>query len=291
MPRFLSALLLCLLPSFVACSHVAAGPVVTVEYAFDLEEAHAEGWITAEELAQPAALLEQTMQVLRQRLDPAGVLDPEISIMGNHIVVKIPETKAHKRMTAEAGKRAELLFRMALKPTDLPVGTDMTAELERARTWLQANPGADLRKYNLLPYGEGGPWRGADGSGVSVASRRAGAGLVLLKVESDLKWQFGGDHFKSVEPSTDAFGYPALSFEFSGARKADFEAWTKSHVGELLAIVLDGEVLTMPSIESALPGSGLITGGSGGFDAGEVESLVAQLRAGLLPIPLSPVVR
>jgi protein-export membrane protein SecD len=59
---------------------------------------------------------------------------------------------------------------------------------------------------------------------------------------------------------------------------------TRDHVGELLAIVLDGKVISAPRIrEPILGGSGVI---SGSFTTQSANELAVLLRAGALPAPL-----
>jgi protein-export membrane protein SecD len=64
---------------------------------------------------------------------------------------------------------------------------------------------------------------------------------------------------------------------------ANFGPFTGSHIGEPLAIVLDGKLLSAPVIQSELPDGGVITGQ---FTEEEAKTLALQLRSGALPIPL-----
>ncbi|RMG76104.1 MAG: hypothetical protein D6711_04840 [Chloroflexi bacterium] len=59
-----------------------------------------------------------------------------------------------------------------------------------------------------------------------------------------------------------------------------FRDFTRRHIGEKLAIVLDGEVITAPTIHETLQDSGLI---SANFDFNEANNLAIQLRFGELP--------
>lgn len=82
-------------------------------------------------------------------------------------------------------------------------------------------------------------------------------------------------------------GMPAVSFRFNalGARK--FAEITKENVGKILAIVLDGKVVTAPRINGVInQGSGVI---SGSFDVKEANEVALLLRAGALPTPLKVV--
>ena len=64
---------------------------------------------------------------------------------------------------------------------------------------------------------------------------------------------------------------------------AGFGSYTGSRIGEPMAIVLDGEVLSAPTIQAALPTGGVITGN---FTEEEAKTLALQLRSGALRIPL-----
>ena len=79
-------------------------------------------------------------------------------------------------------------------------------------------------------------------------------------------------------------GQPIVSFRFDteGARK--FGQATTDNVGQLLAIVLDDEVISAPRIQSPiLGGSGIITGN---FTVDSADDLALLLRSGALPAPM-----
>ncbi|MGR3323145.1 MAG: SecDF P1 head subdomain-containing protein, partial [Pseudooceanicola sp.] len=70
-----------------------------------------------------------------------------------------------------------------------------------------------------------------------------------------------GEELVDAQPSFDQNGQPAVSFRFNptGARK--FGDFTANNIGNPFAIVLDGEVISAPVIQSHIPGgSGIITG-------------------------------
>lgn len=75
-----------------------------------------------------------------------------------------------------------------------------------------------------------------------------------------------------------------INFVLSEEAAAIFGDYTESHVGEPLAITLDGRVLSIPLIQSRLDSQGSITGN---FTKPEAEQLAAQLRAGALPLSLT----
>ncbi len=93
-----------------------------------------------------------------------------------------------------------------------------------------------------------------------------------------------GEELVDAQPAFDQNGRPAVNFRFnpSGARK--FGDYTADNIGSPFAIVLDGEVISAPVIQSHIPGgSGIITGN---FTVEESTNLAVLLRAGALPAGL-----
>lgn len=74
-----------------------------------------------------------------------------------------------------------------------------------------------------------------------------------------------------------------VDFETRDAKKREFGRWTGAHVGDYMAIVLDGEFISVPVIESRLPGGGMI---KGNFSFDEAKDLMQALKAGALPVPI-----
>lgn len=74
-----------------------------------------------------------------------------------------------------------------------------------------------------------------------------------------------------------------IRFELTSEGGEVFGPYTRNSIGEPMAIVIDGEVLSAPVIQAELPTGGVITGN---FTQEEAESLALQLRSGSLRIPL-----
>ena len=95
-----------------------------------------------------------------------------------------------------------------------------------------------------------------------------------------------GEDLADAQPGFDSrTGEPVINFRFnqSGARK--FASFTKDHVGQPFAIVLDGKVLSAPVVrEPILGGQGQI---SGSFTVESSNTLAVQLRSGALPTKLT----
>lgn len=75
-----------------------------------------------------------------------------------------------------------------------------------------------------------------------------------------------------------------ISFELTPEGAAIFGPYTGANVGQPMAIVLDGTVLSAPVINAQLTDGGII---EGSFTEQEAQQLALQLRSGALPIPLA----
>jgi preprotein translocase subunit SecD len=90
--------------------------------------------------------------------------------------------------------------------------------------------------------------------------------------------------------SQDSNGARAVGFELKDEGGKLFGDYTTSNVGNFFAIVLDGYVVSAPVIQSAITGgSGIITGGTGGFSVTEMNNLITVLSYGSLPYPLQEI--
>jgi SecD/SecF fusion protein len=115
---------------------------------------------------------------------------------------------------------------------------------------------------------------------------------VLVVVDPDPAWNIEGKHFRNVTAAYDETGTPCLSFTMSSAGGKIMEYVTGSHLPDhdrgtyyQLGIVFDGRLISAPRIMSAISDRGRITGR---FTKEEVDTMVAVLQAGELPVALSP---
>ncbi len=93
-----------------------------------------------------------------------------------------------------------------------------------------------------------------------------------------------GADLSSAFVGFDTMNKPCINFELNPDAAETFGSFTNNHIGQYLTVLLDGVVITSPSINSAIwGGSGQITGE---FSQEEAHKLATQLNAGALPIPL-----
>jgi preprotein translocase subunit SecD len=139
-----------------------------------------------------------------------------------------------------------------------------------------------------------GQARGLDGS-ADVALRqttRAGRQITEVLVLND-DFNITAAYLTRAAASVDNEGRPCIDFAFNHEGGQRFGALTNSHLPDKLgtfsyklAIILDDEVYSAPSIRGAIYESGQITGS---FTASEVDEVARVLNAGTLPAKIRPV--
>lgn len=151
---------------------------------------------------------------------------------------------------------------------------------------------ATLRQTGLLEF--------VDMSDISVEQAIA---LVGTKIETDFgqsseagdvsesepvfQTVMTGTGLKSVGVTTNQAGEYEVAFELKPEEARIFSDYTANNIGTVLAIILDKEVISVPTINSAITdGQGVI---SGNFTTEAANALAVQLRYGSLPIPLKVV--
>ena len=180
-------------------------------------------------------IAEQAVEVLRRRVDRFGVSEPVIAPAGGgRILVQLPGLSEADKQQAKAQiqKAAFLEFRM--------VHPDSEGQISRGIV-----PPGYVRLYEMVPSGTPGQ-RIPQPILVKRASER---GLSGKHVEGA-----GVGH----DPAT---GSPYVSFSLRPDGAQLFGEITQAAIGERLAIILDGEVVSAPRINGAiLGGNGQITG-------------------------------
>ena len=92
-----------------------------------------------------------------------------------------------------------------------------------------------------------------------------------------------GEMLDTATATFDQNNRPAVSFALNSIGAKRFGKVTGENIGRPFAIVLDGKVVSAPTIQSQIFGNGQITGD---FTVSETQELALVLRAGALPAPL-----
>ncbi|MBP9818130.1 protein translocase subunit SecD [Candidatus Shapirobacteria bacterium] len=80
---------------------------------------------------------------------------------------------------------------------------------------------------------------------------------------------------------------PEVAIEFNSEGTKLFEKATKDFLNQRIAIFLDDQVVTYPTVQSVIPDGKAVINGS--FTTKTAKELAAQLNAGALPLPISPI--
>lgn len=79
-------------------------------------------------------------------------------------------------------------------------------------------------------------------------------------------------------------GQPIVAIEFNSQGKELFAKITRENKGEILAIFLDGNIISSPVINEEIPDGKAVI--SGGFTPEQAKALVRDLNYGALPVPI-----
>ncbi len=157
---------------------------------------------------------------------------------------------------------------------------------------------AMVRNFNSLT-GEGAPVKGIrwyvqdepKDFAWSPESRVERPGIAPVRLEDVLdtrdgaRWIFRGEDVSEVRITRDEKGGLAVFFRIRAEKRSDFGAFTEKYVGRQLAIILNGLLNTAPTINSSLPGEGIIQSNQrGGYKIEEAQALVTVLETGSLQV-------
>jgi len=109
--------------------------------------------------------------------------------------------------------------------------------------------------------------------------------MIILTKEPFSPTTLTGRYLKGAELQFDQQTYQAqVSLEFDSEGSKLFEDLTRKNISKRIAIYLDGEVVSAPTVQEAISGGkAQITGN---FSMEEAKELVQRLNAGALPVPI-----
>ncbi|MDF2367306.1 protein translocase subunit SecD [Sneathiella sp.] len=172
--------------------------------------------------ARLSAAVDQSIEIVRRRVDETGVNEPAIQRQGNdRILVQLPGVDDPDRIKRLLGETAQLTFHLV----------DLTSDVGAAG---RVPPGS-----KRLPSIE------EDGRTYIIKNR------VMVS----------GENLEDAQ-ATFQQGQPVVSIRFDGLGAKQFGQATTENVGKPFAIVLDNKVVSAPRInEPILGGSAVISGG------------------------------
>ena len=175
----------------------------------------------AEQQATDDRTMQQSLEIIRRRVDEVGTREPTIQRQGaDRILIQVPGIGSAAELKELIGTTARLTFHPVVRRT-----TDAAA---------------------------------APGLGNLLLPSMDEEGQFYVVEQSPV---VSGEELVDARPDFDQNNRPAVSFRFnpSGARK--FGDYTAENIGQPFAIVLDDEVISAPVIQAHIAGgSGIITG-------------------------------
>jgi protein-export membrane protein SecD len=194
-------------------------------------------------------VLDQSVEVVRRRIDELGTREPTIERSGeDRILVQVPGLQDPTQLKEILGKTAKMTFRMVDE---------------------QANPNASVAPIgdDILPQ--------------LSENKNVPAPKIVIQRRVMVSGDRLSDASSGFSPQT---GEPEVIIRFDSVGARQFGDISKEFTGHRFAIVLDKEVLSAPVIrEPILGGTASI---SGSFTTQTANNLAILLRAGALPAPL-----
>ena len=180
--------------------------------------------------------VDQSIEVVRRRIDSLGTREPSITRQGaERIVVQAPGESDPTQLERVIGQTAQLTFQMV----------DVENSIQEALAGA-VPPDAELMM-------------GEDGTPYLVKRR------VIVS----------GENLVDANVTTDQSNQPAIGFRFDGQGARRFGEATAANIGRPFAIILDGRVISAPRINTAITGGqGIIEGSFTIASASELVNLL-----------------
>ncbi|HET9216894.1 MAG TPA: protein translocase subunit SecD [Terriglobia bacterium] len=207
--------------------------------------------------------VDQALRTIENRVNSLGVAEPVIQKRGgpgeHEIIVQFPGIDDPEYVKRIIGKPALLELKLVQGFNSYPTRD------------------AALQQFGgLLP----------ENLEILESSKAEAGGSKVYWVVNKISGVTGRD-LKSAGVSRDTNGRPAVSFNLNAAGAQKFGQLTGNNVGRLLAIVLDGQVVSAPELKDRITDTGIITGGGAGFSPEEARDLALVLKSGALPASMT----
>ena len=244
---------------------------------------------------------DRIVEVVRRRVDGMGMNEPVIQLAkGHRVLVQLPGTNAVTRAEARRSLQSAacLEFRLA-HPNN---GEECRKLMER----LSEKRGRPPEGYALNDAGTGfvrlpeydqiksQPGYKARLSSFGRSSKTQGYQFMLEKDKEGFyqpnfiksgKAKLTGRELVSAHVDRDEMnGRVVVAFKLNSEGGNAMRKLSRDNIGRQLAIILDGELISAPVLQSEIGTSGQI---SGNFTQAEAKRLADDLKAGALPVPLT----
>ena len=183
-----------------------------------------------------SSAVQQSIEIIRRRIDETGVIDPQITRQGSsRIVVQLPGIEDPNRIKELLGKTAHMTFRLVDENANPAAGPPP--------------PGVDFLTMEGQPGQKIGVRKRIDVDGADLTDARAG--------------------------TSGQTGEWVVNFTFNSVGTRRFADISRANVGHRFAIVLDDKVISAPVIREAITaGRGQISGSFNAASANDLSVLL-----------------
>lgn len=201
--------------------------------------------------------VDQSLEIIRNRIDGFGVSEPLIQKQGtSNILVQLPGITDPERAINLIGQTAQLRFHIV----------DDNADVNAA---LQGNiPFDDILLFE------------------KIVDKKTGKTLETIPYVLKQEVALTGDYLVEADVRINPqYNEPYVSIKFDPAGSKLFEEVTGANVGKRMAIVLDDNVYSAPRLNERISGGEAMISGS--FTQETARDLAVVLKAGSLPAPVT----
>ncbi len=209
--------------------------------------------------------VQQAIETIRNRIDQLGVTEPTIQENGlgdYQILVQLPGVDDPARVKEVMQSTAMLEIRQSLDGGKSYPSEDAAL----------AAHGGVLPSDAVIMKGKS--------SGIGANDESTGDTYYVISRASAVS----GRDLRDAEPGRDENGRPDVTFILTRNGGQRFYQFTSQHVGDYLAVVLDGKVQEVATIQEAIRDQGRI---SGSFTEQQAKDLSMILRSGALPASIT----
>ncbi len=236
--------------------------------------------------------INQSIEVIRNRIDEFGVSEPLISSQGgDRILVQLPGgVKDSERAKKLIQKTAKLEFAVVNEKFSIEKLISLIDKTEKKGGYSLESGNLTYREYikrinkdlkKDIPENHRIVFEKAP----SATQMKFGKIPYLI----DMKQNVQGSLLEDATVSFDTdFNRPQVSFKFQPLGKKQFGDLTGQIVGQKLAVILDNVLKSAPVVQTKIQGEGQISLGQGNYEdlLKEANMIATTLRAGSLPITL-----
>jgi preprotein translocase subunit SecD len=201
--------------------------------------------------------VDQSLEVVRNRIDEFGMSEPIIQRQGKkQVVVQLPGVTDPDRAIGLIGKTAQLKFYIMDETVSQAEAESGNIPFDTVVLYQKQTDKTTGQTLGRVPY--------------------------VLKKEAVLT----GDYLVDAEVNiSTTYNMPIVQFTLDAAGSKLFEEITADNIGRRMAIVLDDNVYSAPVIKARIAGGSAYIDGIDSME--EAKDLAIVLRAGSLPAPVS----